>query len=143
MIKTFRGTLADDTFETLRLSTNDGLTGYRIKKFRLIPTEPGGLSAEHIVQVYSVTPASNTNVINFDNPLVIAAGFCSNATSGDNYPTEDTIIIDAVTVNQDIFVSHKIRNGTGSINYYLELEQIKLDLNEATVATLKDMRGRE
>jgi hypothetical protein len=29
------------------------------------------------------------------------------------------------------------------MNYYLELEQVKLDLNEATVATLKDMRGRE
>jgi hypothetical protein len=29
------------------------------------------------------------------------------------------------------------------MNYYIELEKVKLDLNEATVATLKDMRGRE
>ena len=28
-----------------------------------------------------------------------------------------------------------------TMNYYIELEQVKLDLNEATVATLKDMRG--
>jgi hypothetical protein len=34
-------------------------------------------------------------------------------------------------------------NGSEDCNYYLELEQIKLDLNQSTVATLKDMRGRE
>jgi len=29
------------------------------------------------------------------------------------------------------------------MNYYLELEQIKLDLSESTVATLKDIRNKE
>jgi len=27
------------------------------------------------------------------------------------------------------------------MNYYIELEQVKLDLNENTVATLKDIRN--
>ena len=31
--------------------------------------------------------------------------------------------------------------GSEKNNYYIELEQVKLDLNEATVATLKDMRA--
>jgi hypothetical protein len=143
MIKTFRGKLADDTFDTLRLTTKDGLTGYNIKKFELIPSDPGGSSAEHIVQVYTQEPSSNSNDIDLNNPLVVAVGYCSNATSGDASPTRQSIIIDAVTVNQDLYVSHKIQNGSGDVNYYLEMEQVKLDLNEATVATLKDMRGRE
>ena len=29
------------------------------------------------------------------------------------------------------------------VNYYVELEQMKLDLNENTVATLKDIRNIE
>jgi hypothetical protein len=36
MIKSFRGKLADDQIETIRLSTNDGLTGYRIVKIQLM-----------------------------------------------------------------------------------------------------------
>ena len=40
--------------------------------------------------------------------------------------------------NQDIYVTNY---GSGAMNYYIELEQIKLDLNENTVATLKDIRN--
>ena len=43
--------------------------------------------------------------------------------------------------NQDIYIAHKDYNSGEEINYHLELEQIRLDLNEATVATLKDMRA--
>ena len=44
--------------------------------------------------------------------------------------------------NQDIFVTCDTGSTSGeSCNYYIELEQIKLDLNENTVATLKDIRN--
>ena len=52
-------------------------------------------------------------------------------------------MFDNVTFNQDIYVTHTDTNSAIPINYYIELEQRKIDLNEATVATLKDMRGRE
>ena len=52
-------------------------------------------------------------------------------------------MFDHVKVNQDIYISHHNADGTSSCNYYIELEQMKLNLDEATVATLKDMRGRE
>jgi len=38
--------------------------------------------------------------------------------------------------NQTLLVDY-----TASINYYIELEQIKLDMNANTVATLKDIRN--
>ena len=53
------------------------------------------------------------------------------------------IIIDSAKFNQDIYITHADVASSNKVNYYLELEQVKLDLNEATVATLKDMRGRE
>ena len=43
-----------------------------------------------------------------------------------------------MTFNQDIYITCK---SSGNMNYYMELEQIKLDLNENTVATLKDIRN--
>jgi hypothetical protein len=43
--------------------------------------------------------------------------------------------------NQDIFVTHNDNEGSLAINYYLELEVIKLDESQAMVATLKDIRN--
>ena len=41
-----------------------------------------------------------------------------------------------------MFFTHQNTHAdAGPVNYYIELEQVKLDLSEATVATLKDMRG--
>ena len=46
-----------------------------------------------------------------------------------------------MTFNQDIYVTHTDVLGAGACNYYIELEQFKLDLSENTVATLKDIRN--
>ena len=142
-IKTFRGLIEDDTQETIVLHTNDGKTGYRIVNFDLIPNEPGGLDGEHVVQIWKVSQTTNSNKIDLSDNTLLGAGYCSNDTSGDAYPTRQTILFDQEIFNQDIFVTHKIRNGSGSMNYYIELEQIKLDLNESTVATLKDIRNKK
>ena len=53
------------------------------------------------------------------------------------------IIFDDKIINQDIYVTHMDIGGSENNNYYIELEQLSLNLSEATVATLKDMRGRE
>ena len=73
---------------------------------------------------------------------MLGAGYTNNDTAGDdNPPVVNAVIFDQEIFNQDIFVTHKIRNGTGSVNYYIELEQISLTLDENTVATLKDIRN--
>ena len=44
--------------------------------------------------------------------------------------------------NQDIFVTVSDANaGSVRCNYYIELEQMSLDLSEQTVTTLKDIRN--
>ena len=50
--------------------------------------------------------------------------------------------MDNEIINQDIEIGNKESQGN-SMNYYIELEQIKLDLNENTVSTLKDIRNVE
>ena len=141
MIKSFRGLLADGDMDTIRLSTNNGLTGYYIRKFELIAEQPMAVDQESIEQIFTVEQTAASAVIDFDNPLLLAAGQIANATSGYYNTGYDQIIFDNVAINQDIFITHKDNQGSGGCNYYLELEQVKLETSEAAVATLKDMRS--
>ena len=141
MIKTFRGLLADGAQRTIRLSTNKGLMGYRIVKMELMPNEPGDADQESVVQIFKYEQDTIDGKINFDDPTCIAAGHVSNSTTTYQYPPADVVIVDTAVFNQDIFITHEESKGASGVNYYLELEQIKLDLDEASIATLKDMRG--
>jgi len=141
MIKTFRGLIADGGQDTIVLHTNDGSTGYRIKKFQTISTFPGSADVELITKIYKVKQASITGGIDFsDNKLLGVAYYADGNTNTEIAHT--IILFDNEIFNQDIYVTSKEQSGTGAaINYYLELEQVKLDLNESTVATLKDIRN--
>ena len=141
MNKTFKGLMKNDTQERIRLSTNDGLTGYKIIKFKVFPYDDSDIEAT--MKVYSVKQANITNVTDFNDPTLLGAAYFTLAGSSQIYPEDFTVVIDNKIVNQDIYITLRGHNVTADLNYYLELEQVKLDLNEATVATLKDMRGRE
>ena len=143
MNKTFKGQAGDGDIVTIRLSTNDGLTGYKIVKLDGISTSPGKVDQETIIQAFTVKPASATDTVNFDNPTLIGVCYFKDFATNDNAPSDHTIIFDTVVFNQDIYLTISDARSTNSANYYLELEQVKLSKDEATVATLKDMRGRE
>lgn len=142
MIKSFRGRLTDGEQERIRLHTNDGLTGYKIVKFQIMDSEPGvSVDVEHVVKVYTKEQDSITGTIDFRDPLLLAAGF-SKLGNGPSELLAETIIFDNMTVNQDVFVTaldNSAANGT--VNYYIEMERVKLSHDEAAVATLKDMRA--
>ena len=140
-IKTFRAKLADEAQDTIRLSTTDGLTGYRIVKFETMVANPGVTSQQSVVKVFTVDPnATPTSTIDFDDPTLLAASMLQETATTDRFDSQN-VIFTGMVFNQDIYIAHKDYNSGEEINYHLELEQIRLDLNEATVATLKDMRA--
>ena len=141
-IKTFRGLMADDTQDTIVLHTNDGSTGYRIVKFEIMTKEPyAGATAEHVIKVYKTQQSTIDGVVDFSNQTLLGVAIINNHTTGYQYPTIPTVIFDQEIFNQDIYVTHKDMDAGVACNYYLELEQVKLDLSESTVATLKDIRN--
>ena len=147
MIKTFKGQIANGEQATIRLSTNQGLVGYKIVKLQGMIIEIGAADEEHVIQLFSTErtsaiPTAN-GTVNFNDPTLLAVVLTSSASNARLYPEDSTVIIDNKIINQDIYITHTENEGSLSVNYYIELEQIKLDQNEATVATLKDMRGRE
>ena len=140
-MKTFRGKLAHDSQDTIRLGTNNGLTGYQITLFDMMPVAPGAQSNESVVKVFKRSQSTIDGTIDFDDNALLAAGFL--AENGDaRFHVNPTVVFDNEIFNQDIYITYfDVDGANGEVNYYLELKQVKLDLNEATVATLKDMRG--
>jgi len=143
MIKSFRGLIVDGGQDTIVLHTNDGSTGYRIVKFKIFPSEPGQQTVENTVMIWKIkqaAPSTSTVTVDFSNQVMLAvATFHEGA--GDARIDQDYVIFDREIFNQDIHLTHTDTAGAIAVNYYLELEQVKLDLNSNTVATLKDMRN--
>ena len=143
-IKTFRGLIPTGGQDTVTLHTNNGAIGYRIVKLEAISRTPGASADESVIKIYKVeqTAANIDGVIDFNDQTLIGVAYWSAATSSGS-PATMNIIVENEIFNQDIFITHKnvSTGGSEACNYYLELEQVKLDLNENTVATLKDIRN--
>jgi len=143
-IKTFRGLIADGAQDIIVLHTNDGSTGYRIVKFELMPENPGTTDFEHVVKIYKITQGSPPTVTaDFDfSDNTLLAGAYTEGNNSSNYIGQPLVsFFDKEIFNQDIYITHVDAKGALKCNYYIELEQVKLDLNENTVATLKDIRN--
>ena len=143
-IKKLRGKIKDSGIDTVSLHTNNGTTGYRIKKFQVMSEKPfyGDLS-EHCIKIWSTPQTTVDGEVDFSNQELLAVAISTNHTSGWLGPPTPVIIFDNMTFNQDIHITCNDAQGSQECNYYIELEQIQLDLNENTMATLKDIRNRQ
>ena len=141
-IVSFRGQLNMGVEERIPLSTNKGLIGYKVKKFQILSSTPGVGDVEYIAQIYKTEDAANINTTpDFSDNRLIAVAYYQDDSSISHSSSVD-IIFDNEKFNQDIFINiTDAGGGTKRCNYYIELEQMKLDLNEQTVATLKDIRN--
>jgi hypothetical protein len=143
-IKSFRGKLADGAVETIPLHTNNGSTGYRIVKFEIVTDAPS-VTSEHLCQIWSTESSAEAgktaSTIDFSDNTLLAVALWSNDSSAQTYSDDFHVVFDNMTFNQDIYVTNQTINGSNGCNYHIELEQIKLSLDENTVATLKDIRN--
>tara|TARA_Y100000593_G_C4145108_1_gene254239 strand:- start:86 stop:535 length:450 start_codon:yes stop_codon:yes gene_type:complete len=143
-IKTFRGKLDMGTQKRLRLSTADGLTGYRISKLQIISKTPGvaaGTGIELICQIFATDQSGSISAeVNFSDPDLLGVAYLKDGVAASDSGYE-IIIFDKEVFNQDVYINMTDASGnTIQGNYYLELEQIKLNINESTFATLKNLR---
>ena len=142
-IITYKGLLPVGEQEKIHLSTNDGLTGYRINKFDIIGSTPGVANAEYIGQIFLTDQTGSiTSAVDFSNPDILACAYLQdNASSA--VPSSNVIIFDRETFNQDIFINiTDASGGTVPCNFYIELEKFPIDVNTSTYHTLKNIRSR-
>jgi len=141
MIKTFRGQITDGGQDTILLHTNTGGTGYRILNFQVMLGDPGvGGGTESICQIWKVKQTAVSGLVDFSDQTLLAAAYYVEQDAA-SYAPGTVIVFEREIFNQDIYITHTDIDGSHSLNYYIELEQVKLDTNENTVATLKDIRN--
>ena len=139
-IKTFRGLIADGDQDTIVLHTNDGSMGYRIVKFQAMGINEDQ-AYESTLQIFKVDQTGSiTTDGDFSKNTLLGAILYNDTTSAGTALTR-TVIFDNEIFNQDIYITFKSISSSSAMNYYIELEQVKLDLSENTVATLKDIRN--
>lgn len=145
MIKTFRGmidsTLGNDAQDTITLHTNDGSTGYRIVKMQIFPNQPGAVNTEGVLKVFKVKQSAVDGLVDFSDQTLLAAAYYTQYNAPNTTANTIISIFDNEIFNQDIYVVYDDLTNNQSMNYYIELEQVKLDKNENTVATLKNIRN--
>ena len=134
-MKTFRGLLPDGGKDRIYLAGGDTTSGYRIAKFELMMYDPAGDEAEITIQVWKTSAAADaaTKYIDFTQDALLAAGDIEN-NAAPYYPEDFTVIFDREVINQDIFITNNVGDaGSLGINYYIELEQVKMSDNETAV----------
>tara|TARA_Y100001951_G_scaffold95964_1_gene94035 strand:- start:713 stop:1162 length:450 start_codon:yes stop_codon:yes gene_type:complete len=140
-IKSFRGKITPGFTDTIVLHTNNGSTGYRITKFQVLESVPGTIDSQTVCKIFSISQTTATATIDFSDNTLLAAAYQKTGNSGGD-PANVIVVFDNMTFNQDIYVTMADAVGnTADVNYYIELEQVKLDLGQNTVATLKDIRN--
>ena len=138
VVKTFRGLLADNGVDRIRLQTITGKVGYRIVKLQVIGGAPGAVNYEAILTINKKTFTPGTT-IDFTDSDLLGAVFYSGSSAASNYPTTQVIIFDNEIFNQDIYIGlNDLQNNT--MNYYMELEVVPLTDQAAEYTTIKDIR---
>jgi len=142
MIKTYRGLLANDGEDRIRLQTIKGKVGYRIVKLEIMTNNPGTQDFESVIKIYKDEQSSVSAAVDFTDSTLLAAAAASGDAASNFYPTHTTIIFDSEVFNQDIYITHvSLLSPNPACNYYIELEVIPLDDAGAEYTTLKDMRS--
>lgn len=137
MIKTFRGQLAEGEQRQIHLSGGDIDKGYRIVKLQLMCVQPGASNQESVVKIYknkqSSVPTTSPTTIDFDEDNLLGAAVYSASANQKTDPEDLSVIFDAEVVNQDIYITHTDNENNIAINYYFELEEIKMKDPEIAV----------
>jgi len=141
-IISFRGLIASAAQDRIPLQTNNGLTGYKIVKFQMMTPNSGTTDYEHTIQIWKTDQTGSVTAnVDFSDNRLLAAGYIEGGAATNFIGNPLLTIFDNEIFNQDIYITHVDNKSTLPCNYYIELEQMKLDLSEQTVATLKDIRN--
>jgi len=120
----FRGQMPDDTQRKIRIQGPVGAVAWRITKFLIVTENPGVNSSEVITKVYREEQDAITSTIDLREDELLACVFYGIGSSG--WYNASTIIMDNALFVRDIYITTKAQAGTDNVNYYIELEEVKV-----------------
>jgi len=122
----FKGLLADGAQERIRIQGATGEIAWRITKFQIMMKTPGtGGGTESIVKIYREEQTTVDGVIDFGNDELLGAAYISEQDNA-QYPPGIVIVFDNALFSRNIWITHNDIDGSHNINYYMELEEVKV-----------------
>jgi len=143
MIKTYRGMLVDGGQDRINLKTLKGEIGYKIKTFIGFPNLPGTTDYESVLMLWKIKQTSistTTATVDFTDGDLLGSFYFAGTGSYLYSDGPQFAMFEEEVFNQDIYITHTNTEGAAAANYYLELEQVSLNENESTMATLQSLR---
>ncbi len=122
----FRGLLADGEQAKIRIQGPVGAVAWRITKLQTVNAAPGTQDVETSTQIFREEQSSVISTIDFTNDELLAVSIYR-AGSSLGEPDTTNIIFDNTLFVRNIWVAYtNVGTGTDSINYYIEVEEVKV-----------------
>ncbi len=126
-VHSFRGLLADGKQRKIRIQGPVGAIAWRITKFQGASTTPGAVEAANVLKVYRESQSSIDATVDFTDAELIAAIDFRQHTNENYGVTANIIIFDNALFSRDLYVTQKdVADNDVPLNYYLELEEVKV-----------------
>jgi len=125
----FRGLLVDGGQQRIRIQGATGDIAWRITKFEGFPNLPGTTDWESTLQVFreeQTSVSTDTATVNFDDNELLAAIYYPDSAYIHYKAGGITVVFDNILFSRNIYVTHTNTGGSDSMNYYLELEKVKV-----------------
>ena len=123
-IHSFRGRLIDGEQRKIRIQGPVGAIAWRIVKFQIMGPDANE-NIESVVKIYREDQTSIDDTINFDDGELLGAAVINQSTNHES-SRDRSIIFDNTLFSRNIFVTQKGHDYTPDLNYYIELEEVKV-----------------
>jgi len=134
-VHSFRGLLADGGQDEINLERSNVNLAFRITKFELMSNGPKAADLVGIVKVWREEQTTITSVtIDFSDPDLLAVGLWREGNAMTE-PATFQSIFDNILFSRNIYVTNVDADGSGSMNYYLEIEEVPV-----TASTLMQLK---
>ena len=141
-VYSFRGLLTDGDQRMIRIQGPVGSIAWRITKFEIIAASPGDKTQESTVKIYREEQSSITATIDFGDADLLGAAIYHDESS-EAYPVTLVVIFDNTLFSRNIYVTHKDHGVAESMNYYIELEEVKVSAAGMAQLAVAASRRRE
>jgi len=124
----FRGILADDTQDKIRIEGATGEIAWRITKFQIIGNNPGAGSQDSVMKIYRESQSSVDGLVDFSDAELLGVAYWTTHEAASAYTGEPPIVIfDNDLFSRNIYVTHEdVGSNAQRCNYYIELEEVKV-----------------
>jgi len=124
----FRGLLADGKQDRIRIEGATGEIAWRITKFQVMSNAPKSSDHVGIIKVWresQATAAITATTINFNDDELLGCALWREGNALTETQTA-TIVFDNALFVRNIYVTATDADGNVGMNYYLELEKVKV-----------------